>query len=98
MKDHGLPVISAVTGSPVVTAFFHDGGRGTGREMSGGVVGMRGGFVSALMANGASAAGADVSRIALVTIVVVAVAAFTVLQVIARSRGARELGRPDWPS
>src|SRR5580658_7251251 len=40
----------------------------------------------------------DVSRIALVTIAVVAVAAFTVLQVIARSRCAREGGPPGWQS
>jgi hypothetical protein len=43
-------------------------------------------------------AGSAVSRIALVTIAVAAVAAFTVLQVRARSRGARDGGRPDWPS
>jgi hypothetical protein len=45
----------------------------------------------------APAAGSDVSRIALVTITVLAVAAFTVLQVIARSRCRRDGGPPDWP-
>ncbi len=123
VKDHGLPVISAVTGSPLITAFFHDGGRGTGRVHERRVVAMRGSVGSAVAATGlavaavltrlrgpasglrlaadttsqAPGAGSDVSRIALVTIAVVAVAAFTVLQVIARSRCGRDGGPPDWP-
>ncbi|HTX28831.1 MAG TPA: hypothetical protein VME19_17645 [Streptosporangiaceae bacterium] len=45
----------------------------------------------------APALGSDVSRIALVTITVLAVTAFTVLQVIARSRCRRDGGPPGWP-
>jgi hypothetical protein len=112
-----------VTGGPLITAFFHDGGRGTGRADERRVVRMRGTAGSALVVNGLAAAaalipsgdpprglrlaahaisqapavGSDVSRIALVTITVLAVAAFTVLQVIARSRCRRDGGPPDWP-
>jgi hypothetical protein len=46
----------------------------------------------------AAEVGSDVSRIALVTIAVVAVAAFTVLHVIARSHCGRGGERPTWPS
>jgi hypothetical protein len=112
-----------VTGGPLITAFFHDGGRGTGRVNERRVVSMRGtvspawaasGLVAAaalipsgdqarglrLAANtisGVPAVGSDVSRIALVTITVLALAAFSVLQVIARSRCRRDGGPPDWP-
>ncbi len=125
VEDHGLPVISAVTDSPLITAFFHGSGRGAGR-VDERVVAMRGtveGFGPALAANGLAVmaglirpggpapglrlaantmsqvpgVGSDVSRIALVTIAVAAVAAFTVLQVIARSRGRRDGGPPPWP-
>jgi hypothetical protein len=68
----------------------------------GGLVAMRGsveGFASVLAAaSQAPGAGSDVSRIAPVTIAVAAVAAFTVLQVIALSRCRRDGGAPDWPS
>ena len=57
------------------------------------------GFASVLAATTqVPGAGSDASRIALVAIAVAAVAAFTVLQVIARSRCGRDAGRADWPS
>jgi hypothetical protein len=56
------------------------------------------GLRAAATTSQASGVGSVTSRIALVTIAVVAVAAFTVLQVIARSRGARDGGRPGAPS
>jgi hypothetical protein len=64
------------------------------------VVRMRGIVLRVLAAHVSSqapAAGSEVSRVALIAIAVLAVAAFTVLQVIARSRSARECGPPDWP-
>jgi hypothetical protein len=58
-----------------------------------------GGFASVFAATSqAPGVGSDVSRIALVTIAVAAVAAFTVLQVIARSRCGRDGRTSDWPS
>jgi hypothetical protein len=56
------------------------------------------GLRAAATTSQAPGVGSAMSRIALVTIAVVAVAAFTVLQVIARSRGARDGGRSDSPS
>lgn len=53
--------------------------------------------LAAQVSSQAPAAGSEVSRVALIAITVLAVAAFTVLQVIARSRSAREYGPPDWP-
>jgi hypothetical protein len=54
--------------------------------------------VAANTTSQAAGVGSDVSRIALVAIAVVAVAAFTVLQVIARARCGRDGGPPSWPS
>ena len=54
--------------------------------------------MAANTASQAPVVGSAASRIALVTIAVVAVGAFTVLQVIARSRCAREGGPPHWPT
>jgi hypothetical protein len=61
---------------------------------------MRGMFVRVLAVHASSqapAAGSEVSRVALIAITILAVAAFTVLQVLARSRSAREYVPPDWP-
>src|SRR5579863_9286047 len=107
----------------MITAFFHRGGRGTGRvnerrvrTMGRRVVAALAGTALAVIyaltrsggpASGLRAAasatsqapgvGSATSRIALVTIAVVAVTAFTVLQVIAQARCGREGGPPHWP-
>ena len=82
-------VMSALAGTAlaVVYALTRSGGPASG---------LRGAANATSQAPGV---GSDFSRIALVTIAVVAVAAFTVLQVIARSRCARDGGPPPhWPS
>jgi hypothetical protein len=85
----------------MITAFFRQGCRGTGhRYERRTVVRMRGMVLRVLAAHVSSqaqAAGSEVSRVALIAITVLAVAAFTVLQVIARSRRPREYGPRDWP-
>jgi hypothetical protein len=81
-------VMSALAGTAlaVIYALARSGGPASGLR------------VAANTASQAPGVGSDVSRIALVTIAVVAVSAFTVLQVIARSRCGRDAGPPSWPS
>jgi hypothetical protein len=81
-------VVSALAGTAlaVIYALTRSGGPASGFR------------AAANATSQAPGVGSDVSRIALVAIAVVAVAAFTVLQVIARSRSEREGGPPHWPS
>jgi hypothetical protein len=81
-------VLSALAGMALAVSYAlaRSGGPGSGLR------------VAANTTSQVPGVGSDVSRIALVTIAVVAVSAFTVLQVIARSRCGRNASPPSWPS
>ena len=81
-------VVLALAGTAlaVIYALARSGGPASGLRVAAGTTGQ------------AAEVGSDVSRIALIAVAVVAVAAFTVLQVVARSRCDRDGERPSWPS